>query len=162
MKKTMIVDETIKTEGFIQAIIDYESGEREIIEFKNTVLTKGREALASCLARNIGDGFNFYINRMIFGDGGTAASTTKYISTGRNGLFGITQVSKPVIASIDPNIPSQVIFTSVISRAEANGAVLNEMALQMANGDLYSMRTFKDLTKTAQMQITWNWRLTFV
>lgn len=158
----MIIDEKINTYGFVQAIVDYESGEREIIEFKNTILTKGREALASCLARNIGDGFNFYINRMIFGDGGTASSTTKYVSSSRNGLFGITQASKPVIASIDPNIPSQVIFTSVISYAEANGVALNEMALQMATGDLYSMVTFPDLTKTAQMQITWNWRLTFV
>ncbi|MCL5459921.1 hypothetical protein M3M33_14890, partial [Loigolactobacillus coryniformis] len=87
-----------------------------------------------------------------------ADGSTKFVATSRNGLFGITQASKPVIASVDPNIPSQVIFTSVISFSEANGAVLNEMALQMATGNLYSMVTFPDLTKTAQMQITWNWR----
>lgn len=152
----------LKPCGFVQAIIEYESGERKIVEFQNTVLTKGREALASCLARDIGEGFNFYVNRMLFGDGGTADGSTKFVSTARNGLFGITQASKPVVASVDPNIPSQVIFTSVIAFSEANGAVLNEMALQMANGNLYSMVTFPDLTKTAQMQITWNWRLTFV
>ena len=156
------ITEEVKPYGFVQAIIDYESGEREIIEFQNTILTGGREALASCLARDIGEGFNFYINRMLFGDGGTSDGSTKFVATSRNGLFGITQASKPVIASIDPNIPSQVIFTSVISFSEANGAVLNEMALQMATGNLYSMVTFPDLTKTAQMQITWNWRLTFV
>jgi len=156
------ITDGLKPHGFIQAIIDYESGERKIVEFQNTVLTKGREALASCLARDIGDGFNFYINRMLFGDGGTADGSTKFVATSRNGLFGITQASKPVVASVDPNIPSQVIFTSVIAFSEANGAVLNEMALQMANGNLYSMVTFPDLTKTAQMQITWNWRLTFV
>jgi hypothetical protein len=99
---------------------------------------------------------------MLFGDGGTADGSTKFVATSRNGLFGITQASKPVVASVDPNIPSQVIFTSVIAFSEANGAVLNEMALQMASGNLYSMVTFPDLTKTAQMQITWNWRLTFV
>lgn len=156
------ITDGLKPCGFVQAIIDYDSGEREIIEFQNTVLTKGREALAACLAREIGDGFNFYVNRMLFGDGGTADGSTKFVATSRNGLFGITQASKPVIASIDPNIPSQVIFTSVIAFSEANGAVLNEMALQMATGNLYSMVTFPDLTKTAQMQITWNWRLTFV
>ena len=148
-----ITDE-LKPCGFVQAIIDYESGERKIVEFPNTVLTKGREALASCLARDIGEGFNFYVNRMLFGDGGTADGSTKFVATSRNGLFGLTQASKPVVASVDPNIPSQVIFTSVIAFSEANGAVLNEMALQMASGNLYSMVTFPDLTKTAQMQIT--------
>lgn len=154
--------EELKTKGWVQAIIDYQSGEQEIIEFSNTILNKGREALASCLARDIGDGFNFYINRMLFGDGGTASGSTKYVASSRNGLFGITQVSKPVIASVDPNISSQVIFTSVISFSDGNGAVLSEMALQMATGDLFSMVTFPDFTKTSQMQITYNWRQSFV
>lgn len=158
----MKITDGLKPCGHVQAIIDYASGEQKIIEFPNTVLTKGREALAAALANDIGDGFNLYINRMLFGDGGTAAGSTKFVATSRNGLFGITQASKPVIASVDPNIRSQVIFTSVIAFSEANGAVLNEMALQMATGDLYSMVTFPDLTKTIQMQITWNWRLSFV
>jgi len=156
------ITEGLKPCGFVQVIIDYESGERKIVEFQNTILTRGREALASCLARDVGDGFNFYVNRMLFGDGGTADGSTKFVATSRNGLFGITQASKPVIASVDPNIPSQVIFTSVIAFSEANGAVLNEMALKLATGNLYSMVTFPDLTKTAQMQITFNWRLSFV
>lgn len=156
------ITEGLKACGHVQAVIEYKSGESRIIEFPNTVLTKGREALAACLANEINSTFNYYVNRMLFGDGGTASGSTKFVSSGRNGLFGITQASKPVIASIDPNIPSQVIFTSVLSFSEANGAVLNEMALQMATGDLYSMVTFPDLTKTAQMQITFNWRLSFV
>jgi molybdopterin-binding protein len=160
MQKEII--DVVKPIGSVQAIITYESGEQKILEFPNAVLNKGREALAACLARALGEGFNFYVNRMLFGDGGTAGGTTKYVSASRNGLFGITQASKPVIASVDPNIPSQVIFTSVISYSEANGAVLSEMALQLATGDLYSMVTFPDLTKTPQMQIVWNWRLSFV
>jgi hypothetical protein len=39
---------------------------------------------------------------------------------------------------------------------------LNEMALQMANGDLYSMVSFPDLTKTSEMSIIWNWTLSFI
>jgi hypothetical protein len=152
----------LKACGFITMKIDYDDNKSKIIEFPNTVLTTGREALASCLARNIGNGFNFYINRMIFGNGGTSNGKTKYVSSSRNGLFGITQASKPVISSIDPNIPSQVVFTSVITYSEAIGSILNEMALELATGDLYSMVTFPDLTKTGQMQITFNWRLSFV
>lgn len=158
----MQITDGLKPCGHVQAIIDYESGDRKIIEFPNTVLTKGREALAASLANEFTGTYNYFINRMVFGDGGTAAGATKYVASSRNGLFGLTQASKPVIATVDPNIPSQVIFTSVVSFSEANGAVLNEMALQMASGDFYSMVTFPDLSKTAQMQITWNWRLSFV
>jgi len=55
-----------------------------------------------------------------------------------------------------------VVFTSVLDYDEANGFQINEMALQMNNGDLYSMSTFADLNKTSSMQITWNWKLSFV
>lgn len=156
------MSDKIKSIGIVQRIIDFDSGERQILEFPNTVLAKGREALASSLARQIGDSFDFYVNRMIFGDGGTSTGLTKFVSASRNGLFGVTRASKPVIASIDPSVPSQVIFTSVIAKTEANGSVLNEMALQLATGDLYSMVTFPDLTKTSQMQITWNWRIMYI
>ena len=148
--------------GHVQMVVDYKSGERSVIEFPNTILRTGRNALAAALAGDVGSSFNFYIARMLFGDGGTAGGATKFVDTARNGLFGITRANKPVIAQVDPNIPSQVIFTSVIAYSEANGYTLNEMALQMNTGDFYSMVTFPDLTKTDQMQITWNWRLSFV
>ena len=154
--------DTVKSQGFIKAVIDYKCGKQEILEFPNTILNTGRNALASGLTNTIGSGFNLYINRMLFGDGGTADGTTKYVSSSRNGLFGITQASKPVISSVDPNVPSQAIFTSVVSFADANGAVLSEMALQLATGDLYSMATFPNLTKTSSMQITWTWRINYI
>ena len=156
------INDIIKPQGFVTAVIDYKCGKKEYLAFPNTVLTTGREALAATIANSLGGGFNLYINRMLFGDGGTSSGTTKYVSSSRNGLFGITQASKPVIASVDPNIPSQVVFTSVVAFADANGAVLSEMALQLATGDLYSMVTFPNLTKTSSMQITWGWRLSFI
>jgi len=148
--------------GHVQAVIEYKSGEKTVIEFPNTILRTGRNALAASLANDVGSQFNFFISRMLFGDGGTAGGVVKFVDTARNGLFGITRANKPVIAQVDPNIPSQVIFTSVVAYSEANGYTLNEMALQMNTGDFYSMVTFPDLTKTDQMQITWNWRLSFV
>lgn len=157
-----ISGEKIKIKGDVQGIIEYDSGEIRVIEFPNTVLITGKNAMASALANMIGDNFNFYISRMVFGDGGTAGGSTKFVNASRNGLFGVTRVSKPVIASIDQNISTQVIFTSVISKEEGNGYPLNEMALKMANDDLYSMVTFPDLNKTNNMQITWNWRMSFV
>jgi hypothetical protein len=156
------ISEIIKTAGEVERIIEYADGRKDVLVFRNTILRKGREALAASLANEIGDSYDFYISRMLFGDGGTNGGETKFVNTNRNGLFGIARASKPVISSIDPEIPSQVIFTSVIAFSEANGYILNEMALQMNNEDLYSMVTFPDLSKTEQMQITWNWRLSFV
>jgi hypothetical protein len=158
----MYYEDTLKLVGAVQAIIDYKSGERVIIDYSeipNTILRTGRMAVAKSLANKIGNSFSFYATRMLFGDGGTLNGVKKVVNADRNGLFGTTRLSKPILSNIDPNVPTQVIFTSVIAFEDAVGVVLNEMALQMSNGDLYSMTTFPDLTKTSEMQITWNWRL---
>jgi len=158
----MNTEEPVKVSGYVTVNIEHKDGRQETIEFKNTILRKGREALAKSLANDLGDTYQFYVSRMLFGDGGTAGGSVKYVDTARNGLFGITRASKSVIAQVDPNIPSQVVFTAVLGFSDANGYAINEMALQMSNDDLYSMATFLDLNKTDQMQITWNWRISFV
>lgn len=150
------------TKGDVDMLIEYKSGNKQEKYIRNTILRPGRKALARALANQIGVEFNFYITRMLFGDGGTSEGVKKYVNADRNGLFGVTRISKPVISTIDPVILTQAIFTSVITFDEAVGVVLSEMALQMANGDLYSMTTFPDLTKTDEMQVTFNWRLNFV
>jgi len=152
----------IKSRGCIEAVIKWKTGKETTLAFPNTVLRYGREAMAASLANEIGDTFNFFVNRMLFGDGGTSGGVPKSVSTARNGLFGITRATKPIISTIDPNLRTQVVFTSVLDYEEANGYTLNEMALQMNNGNLYSMSTFADLNKTSNMQITWNWRISFV
>lgn len=148
--------------GTIEAFATYRDGRREEIVFKNTVLKKGREALAASLANSIGDSYDYYVSRMLFGDGGTEGEVPKAVSTDRNGLFGITRAIKPVIATIDPSLRTQVVFTSVLDYDEANGFDLNEMALQMNSGDLYSMATFAGFNKTSSVAVTWNWRISFV
>lgn len=154
--------ESIRTKGEIDIIKEWRNGIKEITEVKNTILLTGRSALAKSLANSIGSNYNFYITKMVFGDGGTTNGVKKYVNAGRNGLFGVTQISKPTISTLDSTIPAQVVFTSVIRYDEGVGVTLNEMALQMANGDMYSMTTFPDLNKTADMQITFNWRINFV
>lgn len=151
---------TIK--GVVQMITEFRDGTKETREFPNTILRKGREALARSLANDVGSSYDYFISRMLFGDGGTSGGTLKSVETQRNGLFGITRASKPVISHVDANISSQAIFTSVLTFDDANGYAINEMALQMSNGDLYSMVTFADLNKTEVMQVTFNWRLSFV
>lgn len=158
----MNLDALVKSKGDVEIIKDYRCGRREYYDTRNTILLGGRRALAKCLANVIGDTFNFYITRMIFGDDGTIDGVKKYVNANRNGLFGVTRISKPVIPTLDTSVPAQAIFTSIIRFDEGVGLTLNEMALQMANGDLYSMTTFPDLNKTEDMQITFNWRLNFI
>ena len=152
----------VKPVGHVDALIQYKDGVLQRLDFPNTVLLTGRRALARSLANNYGDSYDFFVARMLFGDGGTQSGVKKIVDAGRNGLFGVTRSAKPVIANIDEEIPAQVIFTSVITFDEVVGVTLNEMALQMANGDLFSMVTFPNLSKTEDMQITWNWRMNFV
>lgn len=155
-------EDIIRPIGDVEMIINYKNGETKYIDTPNTVLLSGRRALTSSIAGDIGESYQFFINRMLFGDGGTHNGVKKYVDAGREGLFGVTQVSKPVLANIDGNIPTQAIFNAVIKYDEAVGITLNEMALQMANGDLYSMTTFPDLNKTEDMQITFNWRINYI
>lgn len=157
-----MIDEAIQTKGDVEMILSYKDGKQEIVDMRNTVLLSGRRALAKCLSNQIGNKFQFNITRMVFGDGGTQAGVKKFVNAGREGLFGVTRLSKPALSNLDTSVPAQVIFTSVIKFDEVVGVTLNEMALQMANGEFYSMVTFPDLNKTEDMQITFNWRIQFV
>jgi hypothetical protein len=155
-------DSLFSSRGDVRVELLWRDGRMVIFGVKNTVLLAGRRALARCLANDVGDSFQFFVSRMLFGDGGTEEGVKKFVNANREGLFGITRLSKPILANIDGSMPAQVIFTSVIKFDEAVGVVLNEMALQMANGQLFSMTTFPDLNKTEDMQITFNWYLSFV
>ena len=158
----MTTEDQVKCIGWIDATIDYKDGRQDKLHFPNSVLRKGRAALAKSLSNAYGDGYNYFISRMVFGDGGTSAGATKFVDSTRNGLYGLTRASKPVIAGVDPTTPTKAIFTSVLTFNDANGFTLNEMGLLMNNGEMYSLSTFPDLTKTDQMQITWSWSVNFV
>lgn len=162
----------IKTIGDVDMSIEFKNGSIIKKHFKNTVLKTGREALVKSLTRNlqgctnqsgeITSSFEYYIKSMIFGDGGESGGVPLYVDANRNGLYGITRATKPVVSQINPANPTQGIFTSVLTYNDANGYPINEMALVMGTGDLYSMLTFGAINKTDQMQITWNWNLNFI
>lgn len=161
--------EDLGCRGDVEMIVETEGGIK-VVEFRNTILRTGREALALSLANRTGGDFDFFISRMLFGDLGAVGGTPKSVQTERTSLFGPTRVEKPVVANIDPNNGSQVTFTSVVSYDEGNGFNINEMALQLhgsvpPGGDrpsLYSMATFPGIHKTSLMQLTFNWRISFI
>ena len=76
-----------KSIGTIQAIIrDKNLKIKETINFNNNLLRNGREALASSLANQIGNSYDFFISKMVFGDGGTSEGIPKFVSSDRIGL----------------------------------------------------------------------------
>ena len=157
-----MTNDKVASIGLVNGVIHDKNGTIRTIDFKNTVLVGGRSSVVNCLTNNIGSSFNFYVSRMIFGDGGVDGSTLRYVNPERTGLFGITRATKTVIASIDQSNPTQAIFTSVLGFDDANGYGLSEMALVLNNDTLYSMATFPTLSKTSDIQIVWNWRINFI
>lgn len=157
-----MIQEDVKPQGTVEMIIEDINGKVEVLHVKNAILQTGRMALASCIANDINGSFNLFVARMVFGDGGTNSNVPKYIDASRNGLFGTTRSSKNIIANIDSNNLTQVVFTSVLTFGDANGFPLNEMALVLNTGDFYSMTTFPDINKVSTMQITFNWRISFI
>jgi len=159
----MKVNDKLRPKGTVELIKEYKDGSKEVVELPNAVLNLGRSALAASLANEIGNSYEFYIAQMSFGDGGTTGTgQPKVVNADRTGFFGSTILTKPVTANVDPNLTSQATFTSTVKFDEANGNTINELALVMADGDFYSMVTLTGIAKDSTMQLTINWRLTFV
>jgi len=149
--------------GFIDVCIEDRKNNKLFYKINNTILRSGKSALAMSLANELsGQYYPFYINSIMFGNGGMVDGKLRTVNSERSSLFGSEVVSKSIISSIDPNIPTQATFTSVLTFDDAVGQTINEMALEMANESLYSMVTFPDLMKTSDIQITWNWRINFI
>lgn len=154
----------IKCNGNIEIIIkNLETNTLEIKNQKNTVLTVGKAALASCLANSFSGNFNFYITNLLLGTNGVdGGGNPLVVSADRTGLFGATLISLPTFASISGNADQIVTFTSTLSSSQANGNSISELALQMANGDLYSLSTTGAISKDSSKQIIINWTLSFI
>ncbi len=149
----------VKSRGFIEGKITYKNtDEIKTVRFDNTILAGGKEFLAKCLLE---DAPKLHITHMLFGDGGTVNGNAKIISPTQDKMFGVTRVRKPVVAQVDPETPTQIIFSVVVNEEEGNDFPLNEMALELSDGTLFNLSTFADLNKTEQMEIAWSWFVCF-
>lgn len=154
-------EELIAPKGVVYITIEeYDSSNQLVIN--NRVLRTGRIALAKSLANDFGSSFDYFINAIAFGSGGTSGNVPRVISDDREGLFGTTIINKSVISSINPDTPTMVSFTTVLGFDDANGSIINEILLKMRNGEGFSMATFGDITKTSSMQLTFKWNLSMV
>ena len=156
-----MTEDTTQCNGDIEITIEWDNGRIEHHAFHNTVLKEGRKALAASLANSYGDNYDFFISRMAFGEGGKSGGVPKFVTEERTGLF-TSVIEKGLVSNIDPNDLSQVVFTSVLSRSDANGITIDELGLKMNTGLFYSMSTFGGFSKTSQMQVTFTWRCSFL
>lgn len=162
MQQINIDSEFINSRGTIQFKTDFDDGTFSTSLVKNKILLGGRRSLAKTIGNLTGGNFQFYIARMLFGVNGTLNGSVKKVEENRTSLFGPIALAKPVIVSYDEDRPDQVIYTSVINKSELINQTINEIALEMANGELFSMATFGNVTKTGQMAITWNYKIVYL
>jgi hypothetical protein len=149
----------IKPKGFIQAKITHkDTGKVEVIKFDNAVLNNGKEFLAKCLL----EGPKPHIANILFGDGGTTNGEPKEILPTQDKLIGITRMKKSIISQIDPEMPTQIIFSVILEENECNDFPINEMALELSDETIFSFSNFADLNKTDQMEIAWSWFVCFI
>lgn len=155
-------DIEIKSNGKIFLTMLNKDGTASQMAVRNKVVLSGRSALAAIVANQFEGVFSFYIARVLFGDNGTVGGVPRFVEDTQTGLFGPVILSKPVIATIDPLATSQVTFTTTVAFGELVGFAINEMALEMANGQIFSMATFGDVNKTSTTQLIYNWRISWI
>ena len=150
----------ILTSGHIISKIRHLNGSVESFAFSNTILNSAKARMASFLIHE--NPKPMYITNMLFGDGAFEAGQNKEVNVAQTSLFGIVRANKEVVRQVDPEIPTQLIFSVTLEHEDANGFTLNEMALQMNDGELFSISTFQNLTKTDQMALDWIWIVNFI
>lgn len=151
--------DTIQPKGFIKVKIHFkDTGKEEWFQFNNMVLDGGKIFLTKCLLENS----KLTISNMIFGDGGISNGKPKEVMPNRDKLHGIVRIKKPVVSQIDPETPTQAIFSVVIPEDEGNEYPLNEMGLELSDGTLFSLSTFGNLDKNENMEVSYWWFVTML
>lgn len=150
--------EVVQAKGYIKRKIKYKD-RVEYTEFNNKVLNSGKELLAASLLEGVD---RPYVTHIVFGDGGTDKGVPKEVQPSQEGLNGVVRIKKEVVAQINPEMPTQAIFSVVVGQEDGNGFTLNEMGLELSNGKLYSLATFANLDKKDDMEIEWSWYCYYV
>lgn len=155
-KNNLKIEESYpKATGDVQIIVKTKNQPTIIINHHNKILRGAKVMATDALLNDFGDAFLGYVNAVIIGTNGVESGSPKVVDETRTGLFGTTLLTKPVIASRDET--TRGVFTFSIGFDEGNGEDINEMALVMADGTLYSMTCFGSISKDDSKSIVCNW-----
>lgn len=149
----MQLEEKVPVKGVIEVKIESQSLIMNLC-FNNKVLKAGKKSLVQAVSGQTPP----LITHMIFGNGGYSQGQLSTVTEDRNELFGVAQANKKVIGQVDD---TQSMYVAALEKDECNDSPINEIALQMSTGDLFSLATFPDLVKNNEMKITFKWKLIF-
>ena len=152
------ISNEIEAIGNVYLTVLNDNGTTAKVKIKNKVLNTGVLAMVKALSNSFGGDFNLYISRMLFGTNGTSSGTPKVVEETRTGLFGTTAAAKSVVSNISVD-GKRISFSATLLKTDMVGETLNKMALELADGNLFSMTTFGDISKTNTMQLTWDWEI---
>lgn len=136
--------------------------------FPNTVLRSGRRLLAAAMGGNLlSSGFDAFINRMAFGNGGTDMSNRaiKVPETATTFLGGASNIKDvvPTKAIMGQGDAPSVTFNSLLPQsALSNGTRVTQIGLMMANDSFYSITTWGGFEKDSSVSNSISWRLTWL
>jgi hypothetical protein len=133
----------------------------EKFTFKNQLLNPGRRFLLSNLIPRPSSS-PIFIKSILFADGGTHNNEVRMVEPEMEHPFGVIRMRKEVISQVNPEVPTEALFSVTVGENEGNDFTLNEMGLELSNGDLFSLATFPDFNKTSQMALDWSWSVCFV
>lgn len=153
-----MLQDSITIQGYVVRKVTYRDGKTECDSFSNTVLATARIAGAASLVSKE----PLFVTHMLFGDGGTENQQVKNVISHQEWLNGVTRAKKEVTAQVNPEMPTEAIFTAALDYEDANGSNINEMGLLTNTGQLYCMATFPDMGKTEGVRIDWDWHVLFV
>lgn len=153
-----MLTEQIAIKGYVVRKITYRDGSVKCDSFSNTVLATARIAGAVTLVNKE----PLYITHMLFGDGGCEKQQVKPVVSNQEWLYGVTRAKKEIVAQVNPEMPTEAIFTAALDYEDANGFNINEMGLLANTGQLYCMATFPDMGKTENLKIDFDWHVIFV
>jgi len=150
----------IETIGQINLIIK-QNDQINHLHYKNQLLNSGRRFLLSHLMPRPSS-TPIFLKNILFGDGGTVDGKVRQVVPEMEQLFGVTRMKKEAVVQVNPEISTQLLLTVVVSESEGNDFTLNEMALELSDGTLFSLATFPDFNKTDKMELTWLWSIFMV
>jgi hypothetical protein len=115
---------------------------------RNLIVNGGYNALARLLG---GDVANRSIDRIAFGDNGTAPAE------------GNTGLTNPIYKEVTPSYPStgEVAFAWELDYAEGNGKNIREFGLFTVGTVLFSRKARSVIAKTSDIRLEGTWRVLF-
>lgn len=128
---------------------------------KNTITYAGMLAPLYLLAHDVVTPADYQITHLWVGTGQvppTRGDTALQIPTSADPTTGGKLVLGPSNRTVTP-ATSELVITATLTAGRANGNLITEVALFLANGKMFSRQVTPDVSKTALVEVDYTWRI---